>query len=112
MLPASFEKMAKSYRRFGFTLEPGCSFDTLGDIFKFVLRAAGRLTWIHAAVESDYSPAMLEYLRAVRDRDDSRISDLLEVVLAESRQPVPHPEESDELAQDFPKLRLVHTNRS
>ena len=100
----SFDLMSRSFRRFGFTLDYSWTFDTLYETFAFILEAACRVPCAGAGGPQEYSTAMLDYLLAVKSRDDSRIPTALEAVLAEGHQPEP-PQEKTQASE--PKLYLV-----
>lgn len=101
---ASFKAMSRSFRRFGFTLDYSWSFDTLYEKFAFILEAACRVPGAGSGAQHDYSPAMLDYLLAVKSRDDSLIALTLDAVLAQDRPAEPP---GERLPCSAPKLCLV-----
>ncbi len=87
---ASFALMSRSFKRFGFELDRAWSFDTLYERFSFIMRAACSMPSLGSvALGERHTIEMVEYLRAVQARDDSRIGPALSAVLAQSlEQPV------------------------
>lgn len=80
---ASFKEMSSAYRRFGFTLERGSTFDELSEMFLFIQQVSGRLRGAGEWPMPHCTPTMIEYCLAVKARDDSKIPAALAAVMAE-----------------------------
>jgi hypothetical protein len=104
----SFDMLARSFRRYGLTLEASWSFDTLFDRFAFILVASGRVPGAGTGAQHDYSPAMHAYLLAVQHRDDELIAQTLGAALAEHDRPEPSASPGTPARGPAPTLQLAH----
>ena len=87
---ASFELMAKSFKRYGFDLSLDWSFATLYERFCFLLRASSWVSCLDFGTPAErHSPEMLAYLRAVKSRDDKAIALTLKGIESQLPQLVP-----------------------
>jgi hypothetical protein len=84
---ASFDLMAKSFKRFGFELDYQWSFATLYARFTFIVRSASLLPGLQSGrAEEKHSPELVAYLRAVSARNDRLIQETLPSALAQDDQ--------------------------
>lgn len=78
----SFDRMARSFKRFGFELDYRWSFDTLYTRFSFILRSSSLISALDLAwVVEQHDSGFVGYLRAVAARDDIAVSQTLPAAL-------------------------------